>query len=194
MVDNVRRVFVLVMAAGAARRFGRPKQLAEYRGETLIRRAVATAEQIAGRRTLIVLGNAWHEVLAACAPLTGYFVLNDRYAHGLSESIAAGIAAAGPVADAVLVTFCDQPRITANDLRRLIDAWEGAPDRIVCCAHKDYRGPPALFPARYFEELSNASGDAGGRHLIAKHLDHVVTVDCESAAADVDTPEDLARL
>lgn len=182
------------MAAGAARRFGRPKQLAVYRGETLIRRAVETAEQIAGPRTLTVLGNAWHEVLAACSPLAGYFVLNDRYAQGLSGSIAAGIAAAGPAADAVLITFCDQPRVTANDLRRLIDAWDGAPERIVCSAHNDYRGPPALFPAHYFEELSNVDGDAGGRRLITKHREQVVTVDCESAAADVDTPEDLASL
>ena len=190
----MQRVFVLVMAAGAARRFGRPKQLATYRGKTLIRRAVATAERVAGPRTLLVLGHAWQECLAACLPLAGYFVINDRYTRGLSASIAAGIAAAGSAADAVLITFCDQPRVAARDLSRLIEAWDGDPKRIVCSTHGDYRGPPVLFPARYFAELSNASGDAGGRTLIAKHREHVLTVNCENASTDVDTPEDLAAL
>lgn len=189
-----KRVFVIVLAAGRASRFGAAKQLARYRGEPLVQRAVGAATEASGKRTLLVLGHVWHDVLDACAPAPGFFVLNERYADGLATSIARAVRVVERVADAVVITLCDQPCVTAHDLTRLIAAWQEMPERIVCAAHESYRGPPALFPRRYFSELVSLDGDRGARALLDRHDDRVIRVSCEAATIDVDTPADLASL
>lgn len=188
------QLFAVVLAAGTASRFGSSKQLAEYAGEPLVRRATRLAEQVCGARTIVVLGKDWERVHHACAPLRGFLVRNEAYASGMASSIAAGVRSAAAAADAVLLMLCDQPLLTEESLHELIAAWGQSRTTIACSTHGGISGPPAVFPARYFPELMQLDGDRGARSLLEKYASNVERVSCAAAATDIDTPGDLLAL
>lgn len=185
---------VLVLAAGAARRFGAPKQLARLGGEALLQRAVARATEVAGSAVTVVLGAH----AAAITPLLRHsgvtVVINRQWEEGLASSLRAGITNLPPGSEAVLVTLADQAAITRFDLQRLIETWRAQPDWAVAASYAGQVGVPAIFPASTFAALLALRGDVGARPVLAALADRCVRVPMPGAAVDVDTPEDLQRL
>src|SRR5438045_1251928 len=53
----MRNIGAVVLAAGGSSRFGRPKQLLLFRGETLVRRAVRAAAEAGCDPVIVVAGN-----------------------------------------------------------------------------------------------------------------------------------------
>ena len=191
---RARNLFAVVLAAGESSRFGSTKQLAPYAGGTLVAHAMRAAESVCGRRTLLVVGNEWRNVVTACAPLAGFFARNPRYRDGLSTSIRSGIESVSGAAEAVLLMLADQALIREEDLRALIARWEEAPDSIVASAYSGTLGPPVIFPSEYFTELCTLSGDSGAKRLIDKYADLLIAVKNDAASTDIDRPEDLEAL
>ena len=187
-------LFVVILAAGAATRFGGTKQLAAYGGEALVRRTIRLAEAVCAERSLLVTGSDWQRVQDACAPIQGFFVRNEAFASGLGGSISCGVRAVAGAADAVLLLLADQPLITAQYLEQMIIAWNGSADCIVCSEFANTAGPPVIFPARYFAELMRLDGDTGARVVLETHRERVIGLPCEDAATDIDTVDDLAKL
>nr|PZN59985.1 MAG: nucleotidyltransferase family protein [Pseudomonadota bacterium] len=185
---------VLVLAAGAGRRFGGPKQLARLGGETLLQAAVARATEVAGHAVTVVLGAHAAEVAPRLRGSTASIVVNRRWEEGLASSLRAGVAALPGSTEGVLVTLADQAAVTTFDLRRLVAQWQRQPEHIVAASHGSHVGVPAIFPALYFPALLELRGDIGARPLLHRLADRTVRVGMPSAAIDVDTPEDLARL
>ena len=81
---NSKRLFAVVLAAGASTRFGATKQLADYRGEILVYRAVRLAEAVCAELSVLVIGSDWQRVHDASAPLEGFLVRNDAFATGMA--------------------------------------------------------------------------------------------------------------
>lgn len=186
-------LFAIVLAAGSSRRFGSCKQLAEYRGQALVRYAVRAAESVCGSNTVLVAGDDWRAVHAACAPLSGFLLRNDRPRSGMAGSIVAGVTAVAESADAVLIMLADQPLVDNRCLKQVINAWQQEDDRIVCTAHAGIPGPPSIFPASCFPELQALSGDRGARSVLERHAERVLRVPSAAASVDIDTPQDMAR-
>lgn len=185
---------VIVLAAGAATRFGSPKQLARLNGLPLLHLAVGRAVAIAGQSVTVVLGaNA-----ADLAPLlrhTGASMLINRdWTEGMGSSVRAGVAGIPAAADGALLMLADQPAVTADDLRRLVHAWRGQPNHIVAAQYAGTAGVPAIFAREDFAALASLRGDAGARALLRRAGDRLVRVPMPSAAIDIDTPEDLLKL
>ncbi len=185
---------VIVLAAGAATRFGSPKQLAQVNGRPLLHLAVARAVEIAGQSVTVVLGaNA-----ADLAPLLRHtgasMVINRDWSEGMGSSVRAGVAGIPAAADGALLMLADQPAVTADDLRRLVNTWRGQPNHIVAAQYAGTAGVPAIFPREDFAALSALRGDAGARALLRRGGDRLVRVPLPSAAIDIDTPEDLLKL
>lgn len=187
-------VFSLVLAAGASSRFGSSKQLARYRGATLVARACRLAETVCRGRTLLVTGAEHHAVIQSARLNTGFFVVNPRYAEGMATSIGAGVRTVGDIAGGALILLADQPLITAKHLRQILDGFARAPERIFASRYAGVAGPPVLFPAACFAELMELRGDQGARVLLSRHAGSVSMIDFEDAACDVDRPDDLAGL
>jgi molybdenum cofactor cytidylyltransferase len=85
---NDESVFTVVLAAGDASRFGATKQLAEFHGEALVRRAVRLAASVCGERCLLVTGKESRQVIEACLPIPGFFIVNENYRDGIGGSLA----------------------------------------------------------------------------------------------------------
>lgn len=185
---------VLVLAAGAARRFGSPKQLARLDGEPLLLRAVRRATEVSGHAVSVVLGaNA-----AGIAPLLrnspATVVVNRQWEEGIASSLRAGVAQLPGSTGAVLVMLADQVAVTAFDLRRLIAAWQQQPELLVAATYDGEAGVPAIFPAHSFPMLLELRGDMGARRVLHRMADRCIRLPMPNAGVDVDTPEDLARL
>jgi CTP:molybdopterin cytidylyltransferase MocA len=175
----------VVLAAGASRRLGRPKQETVLGGETLVERAVRVAME-AGLSPVIVVVNAECSFAERLRERGCVMVINDQAAEGMASSIrsGAGVAQQAGSAGAVVMT-CDQVALRAEHLRALC----ADPQRVTASAYAGRRGVPAYFPAASFEELMKLAGDAGARELL-RGAEAVVD---ESLALDVDTEADVAR-
>lgn len=187
-------VFAVVLAAGSASRFGATKQLSEFDGAPLVRRAMNLAQDVCVNHSMLVVGHDWLAVSAACQPLPGFLILNDHFAEGIGASISRAVRSLQHAASAVVVLLADQPMITREHVRGLLDAWSGADNAIVATAFAGTVGPPALLPHGCFADLQQITGDQGARELLFDDRFSVTTVEFDDAAIDIDTPQDLDRL
>jgi CTP:molybdopterin cytidylyltransferase MocA len=193
MTSN-RTPHVLVLAAGAARRFGSPKQLARLGGESLLQRAVARATEVAGQSVSVVLGAHAADIVPLLRHSAANVVIIRGWEEGLASSLRAGVTQLPAGTEAVLVTLADQVAVTGFDLKRLIEAWHRQPDWIIAASYGGGTGVPAIFPAHAFSALQELRGDVGARLVLHRMADRCVRVAMPNAAIDIDTPEDLQQI
>ena len=197
-VTSAPRIAVLLLAAGQSRRMGSiNKLLAEIDGVPMIRHV---ATNLAGSQATAVVAVTGHQADAARDALQGLdiaYVHNPAFADGLSTSLAAGIDGLPPDIDGVVVCLGDMPRVTSAVIDKLIAAFDPLEGRAICVpTWRGKRGNPVLWDRRFFEEMTEVSGDVGARHLIGRHQELVVEVEMahDGIMVDIDTPAALAAI
>lgn len=188
----------IVLAAGASRRLGEPKQLLTLGGETLVARAIRLAFEAGVTPVFVVIGAHADQVRASLGPLHVIPVPNDRWSQGIASSIHAGLRALNadqPDSAGTLILACDQPRLSAAHLSALIDCFNAQPHpSIAASAYSGVLGIPAIFPRIVFPGLFALQGDKGARALLLQPPCPLVAVDFEGGEIDIDRPEDRAQL
>ena len=181
----------IVLAAGASRRMGRPKQLIKIDGETLIRRIALVALATAPTRTLIMVGAYADEVFAKVADLEVERVDCPGWDEGMAASLRTGIAALRRAdGDGALLLLCDQPGLDDAHLREICAAWRRDQSCAVASAYADTIGVPALLPRSWFADLRALQGDSGARELLRRRGSRVVAIEAPVLARDIDSPGD----
>jgi molybdenum cofactor cytidylyltransferase len=190
-------VAAIILAAGRSSRMGGSnKLLAPIGGTAMVRKVAEVALASRARPVVVVTGHESGEVAGALDGLAVSLVFNPAYARGLSTSLGTAIAALPRESAAALVMLGDMPHLRSSDLDALIAAFFASqPPPIVVPTHGGQQGNPVLWPARYFAQLQQLSGDAGAKSLLAVYATDVKVVEVATRAilADVDTPEALAR-
>ncbi len=182
----------VLLGAGRSIRFGRQKLLELWEGEALIRRA-ARAFLEGGLAPVFVVVGEDPELWEALEGLPFSPIINSQPELGISNSIRLGIQALPADARAVVVGLSDQPLMSAVVIERLRQSYR--PGAIVLPRYGRHPGTPRVYDRRFFDELAQLCGDAGGQKIAARHPDAVVEVVFpEVFGADVDTPEDWARI
>ena len=191
-------VAAIILAAGASRRLGQPKQLLVYGGETMIERVIRQASECGATPVIAVLG-AYHEMIGEAVRSSNFTpVVNSAWEQGISSSIQAGLTAveeAAPHALGALVLACDQPRLSAEHLRAMLEVFRAqAAQAIVASAYQGVLGTPAVFPCEVFAELRALRGDKGARALLMQPPCPLVSLPFPGGEIDIDLPVDVTHI
>jgi molybdenum cofactor cytidylyltransferase len=182
----------IVLAAGTGSRFGGTKQLVLLHGKPLVQHAVDALVDARVDEVVLVTGHDAVRVAAAVTlPDAGRIVYNPAFADGQATSLAAAIHALDDESEGAVVLMADQPGVTPEVLRALIDRFRATRMQIVRATYRDGPGP-SLLSREIYGEAGHLHGDVGARVLAASHPEWVdeVPVDAD-VPQDVDLPEDL---
>ncbi|HEY5752201.1 MAG TPA: nucleotidyltransferase family protein [Chthoniobacterales bacterium] len=190
---------IILLAAGASTRLGRPKQLISWNGETLLRHTAKVALTSQLGPVVVVLGAVERECRETLTGLPVQIAVNPAWADGMGGSISTGMIALQndeePL-NAVIIMLCDQPHVTPAALHSLHDEQQRTHAAVVAARYRENDGTlgvPALFTDARFSALSQLSGQIGAKKLIASEPSPAF-ISCPEAASDIDTPDDLASL
>ena len=187
-----RDICVVILAAGASRRFGSEDKLAaQLHGKMLGLYVSGNLLHIDWGRKYVVTSALNHP----CAP--GW--LNDGFevvmkadpAQGMGTSFAmAANLALECRSEALLICLADMPFVPAHHFMTMIENF-GTSHRNIATAGKNHACPPALFGREYLEEMASLSGDTGARQL----LGNAATLKlADQFLVDVDDPQTLELL
>ena len=184
----------LLLAGGAASRFGSQKLLADFRGVPLVAHAARRLAEGCGERVLAVVPLGAAALRQALEPLGCEVLESDRCALGLGGSLSAAVEASAPAAGWI-VALGDMPRVPIEAIRAVARAVEeGA--FIAAPVHDGRRGHPVGFSRDLYEELVALREDVGARDVLRRHAARVVTFPTSDARIhlDIDTPDQLIDL
>jgi molybdenum cofactor cytidylyltransferase len=184
----------IVLAAGASRRFGSPKQLARVAGQSLLQRAIAHATDSIGAGVTVVLGAHAAAIAETLPPGSASLLINRNWEEGIASSIRLGVQRLPGACDGVMIVLADQPLVGSQTLQRLITACRRQRRQIIASHYASVTGVPAIFPRWCFPDLSSLRGDQGARVVIRRYAQHVVRLVHPEAAVDIDYPEDLLEI
>lgn len=188
---------IVIMAAGASTRFGKPKQLLQYRGKTLLDHAVNEAINAKADAVVLILGKNADMFQKEIDKEKVRVVINKDWEEGMASSVRLGLNTllkSKPYMDAVIFMVCDQPHISSSVLNELIITQQKTTKQIVTCNYGGSIGPPALFHKKYFKELAKLNGDVGARNIIQQNMHDVATIQFPEGKIDIDTKEDYDAL
>lgn len=188
------RVGGVLLAAGKSGRFGQPKQLLDFHGQPFVRAAAKQALAAGLNPVIVVCGAHAEQVAAAADGLAVQVVYNPHWHSGQASSIRAGIAALPENAGAAVFLLADQPQVTAEVIRALVERHAQTRDAVLAPYVFDRRANPVLFDQVTFEALGRLTGDVGGRGIFSQFSPRYINWYDKRLLLDVDTPEDYARL
>jgi nicotine blue oxidoreductase len=160
-------IAAVVLAAGAATRFGSPKQ------RLLLPRVLERVRASSVDDMLVVTG-AYEVDTDARA------VHCAEWERGPGASLRCGLAALGDDVEAAVVVLADGPELAPAAVDRVIEAWRDGND-VVAASYGGVRGHPVLLPRAAWERVP----DEGARSLPAR----LVACDELGPPGDVDYPD-----
>lgn len=183
---------VLVLSAGASRRFGRPKANLQWYGKSLLAHAVAQGRRL-GSPVHVVAGGNYPLVRFRCFDQPDRWVFNPRWSEGMATSLQAGLASMPASVRGAYVLLVDQPAIERCFWSGLVAAVErSGGTRPVAADLGGFVGAPAYLPRWLWPEIMGLDGDSGAGRLLRER--GAIAVPAPGAREDVDTQADWQRL
>jgi molybdenum cofactor cytidylyltransferase len=193
MPHHILNPVILLLAAGMSRRLGRPKQLLDFGGESLLKRTATRALQSKIGAVYVVTGAEKNKIDMELAGLQVERIENKEWEEGMASSIRTGLLAAitkNPSTDGILIMVCDQPEVTSGMLQKLMTLQADSGAAIAASAYGGISGTPAVFHSSLFHELMSLRGDTGARKIMQIHNADLVQLPFEAGAQDIDTESD----
>ncbi|HLB21493.1 MAG TPA: NTP transferase domain-containing protein [Solirubrobacteraceae bacterium] len=160
----------MVLAAGAATRFGSPKQ------RLLLPRVLDRVRASAVDDVVVVLGA--HDVQTDARTVRA-----PDWEDGPGASLRAGLNALAPETQAAVIVLADGPNLAATAIDRVVEAWRADGSPVLAASYAGERGHPVLLAREVWAGVPNE----GARALEPQ----LVPCDDLGAPGDVDTADDL---
>jgi molybdenum cofactor cytidylyltransferase len=188
---------IILLAAGASSRLGKPKQLLVYQGKTLLQHGIQEAVATGAKPIIAVLGGNAEFLIKETASQSIEVILNNEWKEGMASSIRCGIKQLlkmAPGIDAAIIMVCDQPYVTTKLLEDLVKKNQETGKPIIASSYENNQGTPALFDKTIFASLLDLKGDVGAKKIMKAHPDLVALVSFPLGEIDIDTEEDYNGL
>jgi molybdenum cofactor cytidylyltransferase len=180
----------IILAAGAATRMGRLKQLLPYCGKALVEHSAEQAIAAGFDPIVVVVGAEAASVRAVLSTRPVRLIENSNWHLGMGSSIAAGVDVLLD-AQSLAILLADQPFVEARHLRDMEAILNRGSALAVAAEYNGTLGVPALFKRELFGDLRSLDPATGARVLLREYA---TPFPLPEAAIDIDTPEDFAAL
>lgn len=191
------RTGIVILAAGASTRMGRPKQLLEYQGKNLLNRTIDTALSIHPKAVCVVLGANSEKILPTIDLKANVFIaINNDWEKGMGSTLSMGLQtllSREPTLDAVLLLVIDQPSVSEDLLKEMIKVFQSHKGKIIAAQYADTLGVPAIFDQCFFSRLVHLDPETGAQKIIRSQLEDCVPFPFPEGKMDLDTPEDWQK-
>lgn len=188
---------IVILAAGASTRMGRPKQLLPYQGQSLLAHTVKAAVASVCKPAIVIVGAHAEQIVQEVSHFPVQVIENQQWSEGIGSSIRTGIKALNAFpeeVEAAVLALCDQPFISSQVINEIVEAYSLTGKPIVAAEYSGTLGVPALFSRPFFSELMTLESTGGAKQIIAKHTNDVFRVPFAKGAIDIDTPKDYEQL
>ena len=187
---------VILLAAGSSSRLGRPKQLINYQGKTLLQHSIEAAQHSAADVLIVVLGCNADLIQTHIESKEVSVLVHAHWKDGMSSSMQCGLRHLIETrqVDQVVLMLCDQPFVHQGLLDQLMLDKQTSGKGIIACSYAGTVGVPALFDQKYFSELLALKGTEGAKKVILNHQEDTFLVDFPLGAVDLDTEEDVQKV
>lgn len=189
-------IAIVILAAGASTRMGRPKQILPYGEHSFLRHTAEIAVASGYQPIVVVLGAYAEQTRPELSQLPVQVIENCQWSEGISASIRVGIQALSTMSDpveAAVLTLCDQPFVSVQVITRLIEAYQTTGQPIVASAYSETLGVPALFRHTFCPKLIDLSSREGAKQVLQKYTQEVVGIPFPEGMIDIDTPKDYEQ-
>jgi molybdenum cofactor cytidylyltransferase len=193
----VTSIGIVILAGGQSSRLGRPKQLLQFNGMTLLENVATAALAMKNIPVLIVLGANAEEIKSGFHVQGNEWVVNEHGQEGMAASLRTGIESMQqhhPQVDGILFLVCDQPHLETNLLGSLVALQQEMDLPVAASSYGGRLGTPALFHQSVFSRLLSLQGDTGARKLLESMQGEVAVMPFDKGIEDIDTPQDYERL
>ena len=213
---HVANIGAIILAAGESARFGKPKQLIQVGGKSLIRRAVDAASRAGCSPIVIVVAsdkdaNRSTSRTEATVPNDGLIeaisrelkntdvaiVENKHWQRGIGTSIRTGVQHLiddTSEVDGIVLLVCDQPFVDAQTIHGLVALRQKTSKAIIASSYANTLGIPALFDRSCFQELLALPDTNGAKPVILENRHRVAEFPFPKGAIDIDTVQDLEKI
>jgi len=169
-------IAAVVLAAGAASRFGEPKQ------RLLLGDVLARLEEAPVGDVVVVEGA--HDLAPSFPEAPGVRLVRcPEWERGIGASLCWGLAALRDDVEAAIVVLADGPDLAPESVGRVIEAWRAEDGELLAASYGGVRGHPVLVARSAWAGIP----DEGLREREPR----LVACDDLGAPGDVDMPDDL---
>ena len=187
----------VVLAAGASRRLGRPKQLEPWGESNLLSYVVARTREFPVGEVWVVLGHDSEKILAETDFGDAGVIENPEWEEGIASSIRVALDALTRLSrcDRALIVMGDQPSVAVEVVEELMASHERADQPVSLPKYRYNWGNPVLVDRSLWARLMSLEGDEGAQRLWQAHPEWVNEVwFSDLSPRDVDTETDVVEL
>ncbi|MEH3115149.1 MAG: nucleotidyltransferase family protein [Pedobacter terrae] len=185
------------MAGGNSSRLGKPKQLLDYKGKTLLQTVINEALATDCKPIIVVLGAHAQEIAAQHRHNKINIVINEGWKTGMASSIVAGLSTIiknNSEIESIIIAVADQAFIKKRNFNSLMEKQKETGKNIIASTYNGTIGTPVFFRKEYFKALLSLKGAEGAKNILKEYRHDLETVVFERGEIDIDTETDYNHL